>query len=89
MRVVLHDWIHLRRTFRGRIQVIWVMERRRRLGCRMDACGDLFVDKWEQITKETVQFAHRLIGWKRSSCFVRNQLVSKAYWMSTVYRSCS
>jgi serine/threonine protein kinase len=102
--VIVQDWIHLRRGFRGRIPAIWIMERKYiphsvwkdvldtwnvHPVFWMDACGDLFVEKWRDVTKDMVLFAHRLIGWKRSSHFVQNQLVSKAYWTSQIYRSCT
>jgi hypothetical protein len=98
--VVCTDWLVLRSHFRGRLPAVWVQEFAQNTDmCRaldtareqvmdgvwVDRHGDVFVQRWSDVTRARLRVAHRLVGWRRASPLCRT-LVQAPYWTAKILR---
>jgi hypothetical protein len=98
--LVSTDWFMLRSLFRGRLPVVWIKQFAPNAdicetadpprievmpGIYADCFGDVYVDKWADVTRDRLRVAHRFVGWRRSSELCRN-IVSANYWIAQILR---
>ncbi len=98
--LVSTDWFSLRSVFRGRLPVVWIKEYAPNAeicevadppavevmgGIRIDCFGDVYLDKWVDVTRDSLRRVHRFVGWRRSSELCRN-ILSANYWIAQILR---
>jgi hypothetical protein len=100
---VATDWLVLRCRFRGSLPAVWVREHTRNKdvdksldtekfdlmdGVFMDEFGDVFLERWSDVTRSRLRRMHRFVGWKRSSLLCRS-IVQSEFWISQILKAAS